>query len=399
MPHTCAVEQCGVDEDRTAVIHKVESMLDSLPTAAAQLRAARKVFVKVNIGIPFDTSYRGHPVTTVDAAVFAGVAAFVSANTTGRVLVGDGCDGISPVDAARQRGHMEIIEQHGFEFVSLHDAPYERFVVREPEMFRWYDLSAVLKDVDVFISVAKMKSHHLCGVTLTLKNLFGLPPGPVYGTPRYLTLHSPVRLPRVLCDLASLFSPAICVVDGIVGGNYFEWGSDPVTSEFLVAGDNAVATDAVAARIMGVDPEARMGTLPFLRAENHIQLAADLGLGSNRLGDIDLSGTIPSQPRPYTIQGATDHTLTESARRDIEISKSQARYYFLNRDRLLDRYNDRAIVLDQDKVIYSEQLSAFSPKDLIAALGGNPFAAYRTYATVVREELSELKAPYEAVTA
>ena len=43
-------------------------------------------------------------------------------------------------------------------------------------MFDRYVLSAVFKDADATVSVAKMKNHAFMGVTLCMKNLFGLPP-------------------------------------------------------------------------------------------------------------------------------------------------------------------------------------------------------------------------------
>src|SRR3990172_3505815 len=45
-------------------------------------------------------------------------------------------------------------------------------------------LPATLKRADWVVSVAKMKTHHWTGVTLSMKNLFGLLPGIYYGWPK-----------------------------------------------------------------------------------------------------------------------------------------------------------------------------------------------------------------------
>ena len=45
---------------------------------------------------------------------------------------------------------------------------------------------ATLKQVDWIVSVAKMKTHHWAGVTLSMKNLFGVMPGSIYGWPKNL---------------------------------------------------------------------------------------------------------------------------------------------------------------------------------------------------------------------
>jgi len=58
----------------------------------------------------------------------------------------------------------------------------------------------------------------------------------------------------------------------------------------LVAGKNPVATDAVAATIMGFDPAAAYLTPPFLRSDNHLSLAHDRGLGPIRLEEIEVVG-------------------------------------------------------------------------------------------------------------
>jgi hypothetical protein len=58
----------------------------------------------------------------------------------------------------------------------------------------------------------------------------------------------------------------------------------------LVAGKDAVATDAVAAAVMGFDPAADYPATPFLRGDSHLNLAHGLGLGTNRLGEIAIVG-------------------------------------------------------------------------------------------------------------
>ena len=58
----------------------------------------------------------------------------------------------------------------------------------------------------------------------------------------------------------------------------------------LIAGKNPIATDAVASAVMGFDPTAEKSKAPFLRAENHLNLACEIGLGTNRLDEIEVVG-------------------------------------------------------------------------------------------------------------
>jgi uncharacterized protein (DUF362 family) len=64
----------------------------------------------------------------------------------------------------------------------------------------------------------------------------------------------------------------------------------PVDAGVLIAGKNPVATDAVASAAMGFDPTAEITKAPFMRADNHLNLARELGLGTNRLDEIEVVG-------------------------------------------------------------------------------------------------------------
>jgi uncharacterized protein (DUF362 family) len=394
--YTAVIEPCPPQTPNEEVSAKVAAMLGKLPGIERRLREAKRVFVKLNIGIKPYPIYRDRPMDCVDWSVFAGLASFLRERTDAEVLVGDGCDGISVADAARERGHTAIIEESGFQLIDLHQPPYARFAVAHPTMFRWYELSSVLQDVDLFVSVAKMKSHQLTGVTLTLKNLFGLPPGPVYGSPRG-ALHSAIRLPGILADLTGLFKPEICLIDGIIGQNYAPWqyqGGDPVTSSILIAGDNPVATDAVGARFMGVDPEAPRGTLPFLLADNHIQLAAELGLGSNQSADIDLIGEMPSDRKPYSVPGGAEPETFFRAEQGRREACRQAQQYFDDRDRHVRDYLGEMIVLGNDRVLLHAPIGEFSIQDFFAALGAEGLRLEEVFCKLVQEEEAELREPY-----
>lgn len=141
------------------------------------------------------------------------------------------------------------------------------------------ELPETVLGADIVISVAKMKTHKLAGITLCLKNMFGIIPGIKYGWPKNL-LHWN-GIPRSICEINSTIPPHYAIVDGIVGME----GHGPIMGTpkkvgVLVLGDNALAVDATAARIMGVDP-ARV---------DYLAMAQMFGLGSHRADFIDLVG-------------------------------------------------------------------------------------------------------------
>jgi uncharacterized protein (DUF362 family) len=100
----------------------------------------------------------------------------------------------------------------------------------------------------------KLKTHHWAGVTLSLKNMFGIVPGSCYGWPKN-ALHW-AGLTRSILDINSTVRPDFAIVDGIVGmeGNGPIQGS-PKPCGVLVLGNDPVAVDATCARVMGLAPE------------------------------------------------------------------------------------------------------------------------------------------------
>jgi uncharacterized protein (DUF362 family) len=98
-----------------------------------------------------------------------------------------------------------------------------------------------------------MKTHHWAGATLSLKNLFGIVPGGVYGWPKNV-LHW-AGISESIADLHSICGKTFAIVDGIVGmeGNGPIQG-DPKSAGVIVAGRDMVAVDATCCRVMGIDP-------------------------------------------------------------------------------------------------------------------------------------------------
>jgi uncharacterized protein (DUF362 family) len=106
---------------------------------------------------------------------------------------------------------------------------------------------------DLVVSLAKMKTHHWAGATLSMKNFFGLVPGCVYGWPKN-ELHL-VGIPESIVELNRIFRRSFAIVDGIVGmeGNGPIQGT-PKAAGVLVMGSDLPAVDATCCRIMGINP-------------------------------------------------------------------------------------------------------------------------------------------------
>ncbi len=110
-----------------------------------------------------------------------------------------------------------------------------------------------LRQVDWVVSLAKLKTHHWAGITLSMKNLFGVMPGSYYGWPKNVLHYAGVD--GAILDIVSALKPQFAIVDGIVGmeGDGPIMGT-PKPAGVLVMGRNLPAVDATCARIMGIDP-------------------------------------------------------------------------------------------------------------------------------------------------
>ncbi|MGH7819649.1 MAG: DUF362 domain-containing protein, partial [Candidatus Binatia bacterium] len=110
---------------------------------------------------------------------------------------------------------------------------------------------------DLIVSMPKLKTHHWAGVTLGMKNLFGVVPGVKYGWPKNL-LHVN-GIVRSIVELAATIPVDYTIVDGIEGmeGDGPIVGT-PVPSHCLLFGRSVYAVDWMATQVMGLDP----GKLP-----------------------------------------------------------------------------------------------------------------------------------------
>lgn len=114
--------------------------------------------------------------------------------------------------------------------------------------FKNLKISKTYMESDFLISVAKLKTHTITGITCNLKNLYGS--NPIKNKAQYHT-----HLDEVIFDLNKARLPDLCLVDGVIAME----GAGPVSGEpnpagLLIAGNDAVATDHACARIMGFNP-------------------------------------------------------------------------------------------------------------------------------------------------
>ncbi len=220
------------------------------------------------------------------------------------------------------------------------------------QMFQKYPVQQSVAEADEIVSVQKMKNHLFMGITLCMKNLFGLMPVLPQGRPRTY-YHHLVRMPYLLADLGRLFNPALNIIDGIVCQAGEEWGEGdyPRICNALIAGDQVTATDACGMHLMGHDPHSDWLTPPFYRDRNHLLIAANSGFGTVDLEQIDFQSEVQAPVGEFfTKKMDTQERIISWRRTTVE----QAMVYLDNKKKILDRYAGKYILMQMGAVQWAD---------------------------------------------
>jgi len=268
-----------------ATIRAIEATADWTPA----LTSGRRVIIKPNlvVGISASTGTITDPEVTraiVDLALRDGASEvlIIEAGTTQAYFTECGYDFFSSYDPDGRVRLVDLATQP----VILVDIP------RGLAYRKMYLPALIFEPNTILVSAAKLKVHTLAQATLSMKNMFGLPPQANYLSPgrtsgRYALHDRSVNESTVDINLARPIDFA--VVDGIVGMERIgPYGGDPVQMNLVVAGKNALAVDlACLAAIQ----------LPLARVQ-HLQYARSLGLGPSRFDQIEMRGDTVS-PRAF----------------------------------------------------------------------------------------------------
>jgi uncharacterized protein (DUF362 family) len=117
-----------------------------------------------------------------------------------------------------------------------------------PEVLRRIRVPKIVAD-SAIINSAKLKTHRQTGVTLGMKNMFGLLPD------KFKAKYHAFNISKVVVDINSVLKPSLTVVDGFYGlEGPCPVSGYPVKMNLITAGREVVAVDATACRVMGIDP-------------------------------------------------------------------------------------------------------------------------------------------------
>lgn len=235
---------------------------------------AKQIVIKVNLCKPFPSDSGA----TVDIRITENMVRLIQErNPSAEIYIVESDSGSRNAEEAyRETGYLSLRKQ----YKNLHVVNLSKTsqVVINDQRFEYFKkglkLSSIFLSCDYFISIAKLKTHEFERFTGILKNQFGC-------IPRKVKEEYHPYLSEVIGDVNSILKPDICIIDGLIGmeGKGPSFG-DPKEMNLLIIGNDHIATDAVAATVMGISPY----SVPHLKA------AAKRGLGEIELKNIYLTG-------------------------------------------------------------------------------------------------------------
>lgn len=246
-----------------------------------------RVLIKPNMvgGFPSETG------ETTDPAVIKAVVEMAFEAGAKEVVVGESEPVQSPealrrrfvnrpipnVEALHIRYEKEL-RKLGAKLIDFNVDGWKTVQVPDPVFFDKVQVARALLDCDVFIGVPALKTHHLAGITVALKNLYGAIPRS--DKRKY---HQMDKIEEVIVDLNLVRTSDMVIVDGT--RTILHWGRvdqylETHEMDLTIAGFDPVAVDAVSAKILGLDP----------RALRFLVWAEEKGLGTADLDRIETVG-------------------------------------------------------------------------------------------------------------
>jgi uncharacterized protein (DUF362 family) len=195
--------------------------------------------------------------------------------------------GVDTQKAFKVSGYADLARRKGVRLIDLFDVPRTKVHIgygyqNLPNVYNEIDLPKyqcdyirvpnLMLEADIYVNLAKLKTHNRTIVSLTMKNQWGLLSFKDRQMYHRVGLHEPT------VQLARAVKPHLTVIDGILGleGNGPVLG-EPKWSGALIVGSNMTETDIVGSMLMKQDPYDVI----------HIKRAVDLGLGR---WEVDVKG-------------------------------------------------------------------------------------------------------------
>ncbi|MBQ7650675.1 MAG: DUF362 domain-containing protein [Victivallales bacterium] len=270
---TVSLVRLDAYEDQTQVDCAMREALAPFGGMGALVSPGQRVLLKPNLVAPLKPELA---VTTHPAIVRAAVRLVREAG--GICFVGDGPGVGGTVNAARGSGLCEVAAEEGAEILEFSETAV--FENDENRLLKRLELARQLKDIDVLITLPKLKTHCQMAFTGALKNQYGLIPGAAKGK-FHFRFQNRDRMADLMIDINRTARPALAIMDAVVGmEGPGPSGGTPRKIGAIIAGTDLTAVDTVAFTLIGL----RLEDVP-------VSVAAKRGgYGTADLQDIDVVG-------------------------------------------------------------------------------------------------------------
>lgn len=167
------------------------------------------------------------------------------------------------------------------------------FAFPEGKILKQITLAQIVKEIDVIISMAKLKTHGFTIYTGAVKNLFGTIPG-LLKADYHLRMSDVRDFSNMLVDVAEYLKPQLSIMDAVIAME----GAGPSSGEpkhvgLLAASTNPHALDLACCHLIGLAPD-RVFTL---------QKAVQRSLIPKHFRELDILGMEPEKlaPIPFKV--------------------------------------------------------------------------------------------------
>ena len=260
--------------EQTAVSNAVKKAVDDLGGICRFVKKGDTVLLKPNLlaAKTPETAATTHP-SVVQAA------GELVRDCGAKVVIGDSPAIGSWNNITKKTGMAEVADRLGAKLVHF-DKPV-KVEKNEKHLFKLLEISKAALEADLVINLPKLKTHTQMYLTLGVKNMFGCVVGKKKPQLHMEAGRDSRQFARMLVEIYGSISPALTIIDGIIGmeGNGPGSGT-PKEIGIILASRDAVAMDRIICEIIGAEPE----KLFILSA------ARELGYGNTELKSIDVKG-------------------------------------------------------------------------------------------------------------
>ncbi len=240
-----SITQTPPNPDYEQILAGVQKAVDLLGGIKDVVKPGQKVLIKPNLAVP--RTKREQAAITLPE-VSRAVADLVKDASARPIIAESSGVGVDTEKIIAESGYR-LLRKMGYEVVDLRQTELTTLPVANGKIFNKIRTYKLVKEADVIIPVAKLKTHDDAGLTLTIKNLKGL-----LADSEKKKFHKQ-GLFEACVDWFSVLEPKLAIVDAIYGmeGLGPAYGN-VVELDLLIAGHNLVSVDAVCGYITGFEP-------------------------------------------------------------------------------------------------------------------------------------------------